>query len=142
VKNQQDHIEATHTMQSAQDQQNISSQQVAHALGTGINQMVTAWTDASQQVVSLFQNSVSTLNETLVNVMTSRNREHSFGRQFEADRAWLACRTSLEGDGLRRAELDALAARNAAANRLYDHRMSCPLCRLPLSKTGVLRTGP
>jgi hypothetical protein len=71
-------------VQSKQDQQDISDQQVGHVLGVGVNQMVTAWTDASQQVVGLFQNSVNSFNSTLVNVMTSRNRQHQIPREFEA----------------------------------------------------------
>jgi hypothetical protein len=71
-------------VQSKQDQQDISDQQVGHVLGVGVNQMVAAWTDASQQVVGLFQNSVNSFNSTLVNVMTSRNRQHQIPREFEA----------------------------------------------------------
>jgi hypothetical protein len=73
-----------YALQQQQDAAAISGQKVGPALSTAVNQMVNAWTDASQQIVSLFENSLSTLNSTLVNVMTSRNRAHSIGRQFEA----------------------------------------------------------
>jgi hypothetical protein len=82
--NDKAHIEATHTIESAQDKQNISSQQVGGAMTKAVNDMVNEWTDASHQIVGLFQNSLNMFNSTLVNVMTSRNRAHQIPREFEA----------------------------------------------------------
>jgi hypothetical protein len=47
----------------------------------------------------------------------------------EADRVWLACPANLEGDPLNQSALQARASRIAAANRLYEHRLSCSLCK-------------
>jgi hypothetical protein len=53
-----------------------------------------------------------------------------------ADRAWLACRkkpVDLRDEEeiyrLGQVRLDALRSRNAAAKQLYEHRVSCPICK-------------
>jgi hypothetical protein len=43
----------------------------------------------------------------------------------EANRAWLACQAGSDEAALN----EALASRNAAANRLYEHRSSCAVCK-------------
>jgi hypothetical protein len=55
----------------------------------------------------------------------------------EADHAWSACRDNEPIDLRDNAEIyrlsqtgrDLLALRNAAAGRLYEHRIGCPICK-------------
>jgi hypothetical protein len=84
AKNQTDEINGQYQVTSQQDAAAIYANTNAGVFTTDFNRMVDAWTNAAQQVVGLFEASMSSINSTLVNVVTSRNRAHQIPREFEA----------------------------------------------------------
>ncbi|MBB6144713.1 hypothetical protein HNQ77_002669 [Silvibacterium bohemicum] len=85
LNNQIAALNGQRSTQVLQDQQATSANTVTGSMSMAINQMVQAWTNASQQITGFFSNSVGTLNDTLVNVLTTRDRGgNTARRQFEA----------------------------------------------------------
>jgi hypothetical protein len=83
-KDQTSVLDGTYAVTQRQDAAAVYANTTAGVITTGFNQIVNTWTNAGQQVVSLFEASINTINGTLVNVMTSRNRAHQIPREFEA----------------------------------------------------------
>jgi hypothetical protein len=83
-KDQTGVLDGAYAVTQRQDAAAIYANTTAGVITTGFNRIVNTWTNAGQQVVGLFESSINTINSTLVDVMTSRNRAHQIPREFEA----------------------------------------------------------
>lgn len=83
LNNQVTAAQGVRAVQVKEDQAGVAQNQVGPAIATAVNQMVNEWTNASEQIVGLFRESLNTFNNTVVDILTTRQHRGGVGRQFE-----------------------------------------------------------
>lgn len=80
LNNQRGQIETTHTIQSAQDQQNISGNTIEGAAKDSLNKMVQSFNDLAANLKNVIPKMVDGLNDDLAKLATGHGNKADFGK--------------------------------------------------------------
>lgn len=84
LNNQRGQMDTTHTIQSAQDQQAISSQQIVPAMNQTLSVMGQQWSNMTSAIVQTMTRAIDSFNDDIAKAITGHGSKADFGKTFSA----------------------------------------------------------